>query len=140
MNTNNLKWHQKPAGVIALLILCCPVGLYLMWKNKLWTPKTRGAVTIVVAALVVLGGGVPSDSDKYTRWTNKFDKAKATNCKCVERARKIRNIEKSDKEQRECLYQFRLFYNEFEDASGLSDSLFAEIDSYIQREFNTPCK
>lgn len=57
MDSNNLKWHQKPAGVIALLILFFPVGLFLMWKNKLWTPTTRVVVTIVIGVLLAGGGG-----------------------------------------------------------------------------------
>ena len=38
---NNLKWYQKPNGAIGMLILFYPVGLYLMWKNEMWTKKTK---------------------------------------------------------------------------------------------------
>ena len=57
MDTNNLKWHQKPSGVIVLLILFFPVGLLLMWKNELWTKQTRWIITGILAVGVALSPG-----------------------------------------------------------------------------------
>ena len=48
-----LKWHQKPKGVIILLIFFFPAGLYLMWKNELWTKQTRWIVTGIIAVLIL---------------------------------------------------------------------------------------
>jgi len=50
------KWYQKPTGVIILLIIFFPVGLYLMWKNDMWTKKTRWIVTAGIAVLILAGG------------------------------------------------------------------------------------
>ena len=39
--TQNLKWYQKKNGIIIVLILFFPVGLYLMWKHSDWNNKTK---------------------------------------------------------------------------------------------------
>ena len=56
-NQTELKWYQKPVGVIILLIFFFPVGLYLMWKNELWTKQTRWIVTGVLALIVIANAG-----------------------------------------------------------------------------------
>ena len=56
-NQTELKWYQKPTGVIILLIIFFPVGLYQMWKNELWTKKTRWIVTGVVAVMLIANSG-----------------------------------------------------------------------------------
>ena len=56
-NHKQLKWYQKPTAVIILLIFFFPVGLYLMWKNELWTKKTRWIVTGIVAVMVIINSG-----------------------------------------------------------------------------------
>lgn len=50
-NQTELKWYQKPAGVIILLIFLWPVGIYLMWKNEFWSKQTRWIVTGVFPLL-----------------------------------------------------------------------------------------
>jgi hypothetical protein len=56
------KWYQqtggviallKTAGVIALLILFFPVGLYLMWKYRVFSKTVRFVVTGFFALLVI---------------------------------------------------------------------------------------
>jgi hypothetical protein len=56
-NQTELKWYQKPAGVIILLIISFPVGLYLMWKNELWSKQTRWIITVVIAIVVIANVG-----------------------------------------------------------------------------------
>lgn len=62
-NQTELKWYQKPAGVIILLIFFFPVGLYLMWKNELWTKQTRWIVTGVLALIVIANAGNDKNSN-----------------------------------------------------------------------------
>lgn len=45
MENNELKWHQNPNTIIVLLILVFPLGLYFMWKNKLWSNTARLIIT-----------------------------------------------------------------------------------------------
>lgn len=51
------KWHQNPIVVIALIIFLFPVGLYFMWKNELWSKRTRWIVTTIVALAVIANFG-----------------------------------------------------------------------------------
>ena len=52
-NQVELKWYQKPNGVIILLLFFFPVGLYLMWKNELWTKQKRWIITGALALIVI---------------------------------------------------------------------------------------
>ena len=52
---DNLKWYQKPNGAIGMLILFYPVGLYLMWKNEMWTKNTRILVSIFCFFALIFG-------------------------------------------------------------------------------------
>lgn len=54
-NQAGLKWYQKQTGIIILLIIFFPIGLYQMWKNNLWSKKTRWIVTIALIVLIGLG-------------------------------------------------------------------------------------
>lgn len=54
-NQAGLKWYQKQTGIIILLIIFFPIGLYQMWKNNLWSKKTRWIVTITLIVLIGLG-------------------------------------------------------------------------------------
>ena len=56
-NQTELKWYQKPTGIIILLIFFFPVGLYLMGKNDLWTKQTRWIVTGILAVIVIANAG-----------------------------------------------------------------------------------
>lgn len=56
------KWYQKPVGVGFLLWLFFPVGLYFMWKEKVWTSKTRIIITSVLSLFIILAlAGEKSD-------------------------------------------------------------------------------
>lgn len=73
-NQTELKWYQKPTGVIILLIFLFPVGLYLMWKNELWTKKTRWIVTGVLALIVIAGPGGDLSAPTECDCSKEFDR------------------------------------------------------------------
>ena len=50
--TIKAKWHEKNRNIIIMLILFFPIGLYFMWKNKLWTKTTRWIITIIIVAYI----------------------------------------------------------------------------------------
>ena len=50
------RWYQKTAGIILLLVLFFPAGLYLMWKYGKWSKKAKWIVTGIFALLVIIGG------------------------------------------------------------------------------------
>jgi hypothetical protein len=76
-NQTELKWFQKPTGVIILLIFFFPVGLYLMWKNDLWTKQTRWIVTAMIAVVIVANAGKNNDGLSSS---SKYDKPKLCDC------------------------------------------------------------
>lgn len=49
------KFTQKPLGVIILLWLFFPIGIYFMWKEKIWSSKTRIIITSVFSLLIIIG-------------------------------------------------------------------------------------
>ena len=71
-NQTEFKWYQKPSGITILLIIFFPVGLYLMWKNELWTKQTRWIVTVVIALIVFAN----ANDDKVT--SSNSDSSKET--------------------------------------------------------------
>ena len=48
-----MKFYEKDWFVILMLILCFPVGLFLMWKYSKWPSVAKIIVTIVIAVIVV---------------------------------------------------------------------------------------
>ena len=48
-----MKFYEKDWFVILMLILCFPVGLFLMWKYSRWPSVAKIIVTIVIAVIVV---------------------------------------------------------------------------------------
>lgn len=61
MENQNLKWYQKKSGVIILLLLFFPVGLYLMWKHSdYWSKTSKVIITILVIGIVSYGSNNPT--------------------------------------------------------------------------------
>ncbi len=51
----NKKWYQKPVGVGFLIWIFFPVGLYFMWKEKVYSQKTRIVLTSVLSLFLIIG-------------------------------------------------------------------------------------
>jgi len=49
------KWYEKRVNIIILCILFPPIGLPLMWRSKLGTPKSRKWITIVWGSVWLIG-------------------------------------------------------------------------------------
>lgn len=50
------RWFDNEVTVVVLLIFFFPLGLYALWKNSTFTPKTKWIVTgIIVVLALVLG-------------------------------------------------------------------------------------
>jgi hypothetical protein len=47
------KWYQKTSGIVALLILFFPVGIYLMWKHTNWSKNVKIVVTVLAALMTI---------------------------------------------------------------------------------------
>ena len=48
------KWYRTNPGIIALLVLFFPVGLYLMWRYSAWSKTVKVIVTGILAVLVLI--------------------------------------------------------------------------------------
>ena len=70
-NQIELKWYQKPIGVIILLLFFFPLGLYLMWKNELWTKQIRWVVTGIIAVIFISNSG--SDNSSATNTDSEYN-------------------------------------------------------------------
>ena len=61
--TNTLKWNENPKIIFVLLIVFFPLGLYFMWKNSIWSKKTRWIVTGIIS-IMVIGNGFNGQGSK----------------------------------------------------------------------------
>ncbi len=57
------KWYQKSLGIVTLLILFFPAGLFLMWKYARWNNLIKATITGLFV-LLVIGGATSSNSSK----------------------------------------------------------------------------
>lgn len=57
------KFHETNLFVILALILFFPVGIYLMFKNKHFSKLIRITITVVFAALLVIGVFTPNTQE-----------------------------------------------------------------------------
>ena len=49
---NNLKWYQKNPGIVLMIILFFPIGLFLMWSHASWSTLVKAVITGVFAVLL----------------------------------------------------------------------------------------
>jgi hypothetical protein len=68
------KWHQKPVTVVLFLIFFFPVGLYLMWKNELWSKTSRIIVSVFFGLLVL--GNINKGNDTNSNFPNSSNETK----------------------------------------------------------------
>lgn len=60
MITEKTKWYHKTGGVILLLVLFFPAGLYLMWKYTNWNRKVKWAITGFFALMAIIQASTPA--------------------------------------------------------------------------------
>lgn len=56
------KWYETNKGIVMLLIIFFPVGLYLMWKHATWRKGMKIGITAMFV-LFLLMGKISSDSE-----------------------------------------------------------------------------
>jgi len=65
-NMNNKKWYQQTWGVVLMLVLFFPMGLYLMWKHAQWGKGVKIGVTSALVVLCALAGSGDSADEPPT--------------------------------------------------------------------------
>jgi len=54
VETKDNHWYEKDSGVILLLLLFWPVGLYLMWKHSKWSKTTKWSITTILGFMSIV--------------------------------------------------------------------------------------
>ena len=64
-----MKFYEQDWFAVLMLILCFPVGLFLMWKYSKWPKVAKIIVTIVIAVMVVIAALSP-ETNKPNKTVN----------------------------------------------------------------------
>tara|TARA_Y100000766_G_C18668538_1_gene488799 strand:+ start:139 stop:525 length:387 start_codon:yes stop_codon:yes gene_type:complete len=116
------------------------------WRWFMELNFTKKIIFVSIIVVIAILFGERKDANwYYKKWTEDFERAKSTYCSCrVGALKSTRNLEKQERKLRDCMHQFQRYYEYLEDEKfdnrDFADSLFVEIDKYVQREFNAPCK
>lgn len=54
-----MKWYQKGWGIVLLLIIFFPIGIYLMWRYAKWNKLVKGVITGILALMVIASVSTP---------------------------------------------------------------------------------
>lgn len=52
--TPKAKWYQKSFGIILLLILFFPIGIYLMWKYAKWSKAAKIIISTFIGIIFIM--------------------------------------------------------------------------------------
>lgn len=138
--SEGLKWYQKNSGIILLILFLPPVGFYLLFKFGTWNRRTKLTVSIAVLAAIILSV-IFFGIDSSQAWQNKIDKAKANLCDCREVAfAEKRDLVKQQKELDKCDRDFQRVYENLKEDKSISDSVYFELEKYMNKVYNKPCK
>ena len=58
------KWYEKTNGIIVLLFLFFPIGLWLMWKKSDWNSSTKILVTSFFVLIILIPEVFKPDNSK----------------------------------------------------------------------------
>jgi len=74
MNEQNKNWNEKPVNIILLIFFFFPLGLYFMFKNKVFSKNIRMGVLVffglILGISIISGGGGPSQDVLIEELTN----------------------------------------------------------------------
>lgn len=81
-----MKWYQKPLGIIVLLFLFFPVGLFLMWKYSNWSKQAKWTITGVLAVAIFLMLIIPQSPPTEQETVSKVEPKKEATISSKEKA------------------------------------------------------
>ena len=73
MNVENKNWTEKPVNIILLIFFFFPLGLYFMFKNKVFSKNIRMGVLVflgLILGLSIISEGGPSQEVLIEELTN----------------------------------------------------------------------
>ena len=65
-----MESYEKDWFVILMLILCFPVGLFLMWKYSKCHKIVKTIISVLLIAIVILSNGIKKPKNIETKDTN----------------------------------------------------------------------
>ena len=80
----NKKWYQKSWGIILILFLFFPIGIFLMWKHSNWNKLIKIIITIILVFPFIIvmftGNSETSDNTNNTteNTTNQLEQSNTT--------------------------------------------------------------
>lgn len=72
------KWYHTTGGVIALLILFFPAGIYLMWKHTNWNKKVKWGISAFFFLILLFGFNTPKDTTTVPATNNQTAQTQTT--------------------------------------------------------------
>ena len=133
-----MKFYEKDWFVILMLILCFPVGLFLMWKYSKWQKVAKIIVTIVIAAIAIFSDASKESKNVETKNTNAevetVDKTKDTNAEAeTAKANKIKELQEKSK----AILDNKDYYAMNEDERKTINELVEKWDDEIDYNFKS---
>ena len=133
-----MKFYEKDWFVILMLILCFPVGLFLMWKYSKWQKVAKIIVTIVIAAIAIFSDASKESKNVETKNTNAevetVDKTKDANAEAeIAKANKIKELQEKSK----TILDSKDYYAMNEDERKTINELVEKWDDEIDYNFKS---
>ena len=133
-----MKFYEKDWFVILMLILCFPVGLFLMWKYSKWQKVAKIIVTIVIAAIAIFSDASKESKNVETKNTNAevetVDKTKDANAEAeIAKANKIKELQEKSK----TILDSKDYYAMNEDERKTINELVEKWDDEIDYSFKS---
>ena len=133
-----MKFYEKDWFVVLMLILCFPVGLFLMWKYSKWQKVAKIIVTIVIAAIAIFSDASKESKNVETKNTNAevetVDKTKDANAEAeIAKANKIKELQEKSK----TILDSKDYYAMNEDERKTINELVEKWDDEIDYNFKS---
>lgn len=98
MDKKEKKWYQNTVVVIFLLLLCFPIGLFLMWEYTNWHKNAKIIVTTVIATVIVCNIPEIKNTAQEQRKMHNYKKEEAK--KSEEKSKKDESKKEEKKEEK----------------------------------------
>lgn len=92
------KWYQNTVVVIFLLLLCFPLGLFLMWQYTKWDKNVKVAVTTAIAVIILCNIPEIKNTAQEQRKMHNYKKEEAK--KDEEKSKKDESKKEEKKEEK----------------------------------------
>lgn len=63
-----MKWYQKSWGIILILIVFFPIGIYLMWRYAKWNKIIKSVITGIFALMVIGSVSTPEQESSTSNY------------------------------------------------------------------------